>query len=179
MNGKSEFLRYGHWTTAMLWLLRVTLAAVFLWACVDKWAHPEAFARAVYRYHLLPDGAINAMALLLPWVEFWAALAVLGPRRWRTAGATLMAGMLVVFTAALAWNWMRGLEVSCGCFSTSATAATTGKEALLRNGSLFIAAAMVATEAFFGPLHRTATTASSLKMDCTKETENTASRESP
>ena len=50
-------------------LLRLTLAAVFLWAGVIKIADPHQFATAISNYQLLPDVMVNAMAVWLPWIE--------------------------------------------------------------------------------------------------------------
>lgn len=117
-----------------IWLARLAIGGLFLGACIPKIMNPEAFALIVYRYRILPDIFVNLMALYLPWVEGAAALAVVfGPPRWRAAGAAVILAMLVVFTLAISLNVVRGIEISCGCFSTRADAAVSDGWNLLRN----------------------------------------------
>lgn len=123
--------------TPFIWLARLAVAGVFLAACLAKISHPESFALAVHRYRLLPGFAVNAVAIVLPWIELLCGLAVLtGPRRARAAAALLLLGMLVVFTGAISLNLLRGIEASCGCFTTRADAAVSDGWNLLRNASL-------------------------------------------
>ena len=130
-------------------LARLAVAALFLGACIAKIRDPEAFALAVNRYRLLPGELVNAMALLLPWIEFMAGLAVLAaPARWRAAGAGLILGMLGVFTLAISLNLARGIEASCGCFSTRADAAVSDIWNLVRNGALIWLSLAVFLDAF-------------------------------
>jgi hypothetical protein len=66
----------------------------------------------------LPAGAINPLALWLPWLEMVIGLCFfLGVYR-RTAGR-IAAILLIVFITALSINLARGRPVDCGCFSTS------------------------------------------------------------
>ena len=120
-----------------LWLARIAVAAVFLGACLAKIRDPELFALAVNRYRILPGEFVNLVALVLPWIELTAGLAVLAaPARLRAAGALILAGMLTVFTIAISLNLLRGIEASCGCFSTRADAAVSDGWNLVRNGAL-------------------------------------------
>lgn len=132
-----------------LWLARLAVAALFLGACIAKIRDPEAFALAVNRYRLLPGELVNAMALLLPWIEFTSGLAVLAaPARLRAAGALIITGMLLVFTLAISLNLARGIEASCGCFSTRADAAVSDVWNLVRNGALIWLSLAVFLDAF-------------------------------
>jgi uncharacterized membrane protein YphA (DoxX/SURF4 family) len=144
-----------------LWLARLAVAGLFLAACIAKIRDPEAFALAVHRYRILPGEFVNAMALILPWIELTSGLAVLAaPARWRAAGALIIAGMLAVFTTAISLNLLRGIEVSCGCFSTRADAAVSDGWNLVRNGALIWLSLAVFFDAF-----RTAA-APRLSKDC-------------
>jgi len=120
-----------------VWLARLAVAAIFLVACIAKIRDPAAFALAVHRYRILPGEAVNFIAIWLPWLELLSGLAVLaGPARFRAAGAFFITGMLAVFTAAISLNLIRGIEASCGCFTTRADAAVSDGWNLLRNGAL-------------------------------------------
>lgn len=101
-------------------LARIFMGAVFLYASYDKILHPQAFAEAVYNYQLLPDTAVNAAALVLPWIELVAGLCLV-TGIWLPGAAVLAALLMTAFTAALVFNQIRGLDVHCGCFSTQAT----------------------------------------------------------
>ena len=60
---------------AVYWAVSIGLGAVFIYASLDKIAHPLDFARIVYRYRLAgPTAALgvvpaNAFAVVLPWLE--------------------------------------------------------------------------------------------------------------
>ena len=58
---------------------------------------------------------VTVLAVYLPWVEIAAGLAVLC-RRLYLGGLVAIAGLMIVFTAALGRAWARGLDISCGCF---------------------------------------------------------------
>ena len=120
-----------------IWAARLAVAGLFLAACIAKIRDPEAFALAVSRYRILPAEFVNLVAIILPWIELTAGLAVLAaPARLRAAGALIIAGMLTVFTIAISLNLLRGIEASCGCFSTRADAAVSDGWNLVRNGAL-------------------------------------------
>jgi uncharacterized membrane protein YphA (DoxX/SURF4 family) len=99
-------------------LLRVVLGAVFVAASIDKVQHPVAFARAASYYHMLPGETLNAFGLLVPWVELVAGVMLIAGAAARGA-ALLVAGLLVVFIVALVSAIARGIDISCGCFSTT------------------------------------------------------------
>jgi uncharacterized membrane protein YphA (DoxX/SURF4 family) len=97
---------------------RLTLAIIFFYAGIEKIINPQEFAVAIYNYQLLPDFAINLMAVVLPWLEVLiAASLVIGIN---TRGAALLSALLfLIFATALTINLARGLDISCGCFGAS------------------------------------------------------------
>lgn len=118
-------VRKRFWVGIVHWLLRLGLAGVFIAAAFHKVIDPGSFAVSVYRFDLLPEALVQPMALTLPWLEVVAALALLTTRYWRMAGAWLLVGLLVVFTTAAATAWWRGLNISCGCFSSESPSPIT------------------------------------------------------
>jgi putative oxidoreductase len=103
--------------------LRVALAWIFLKAVVLKiwdFAHWRSatpdFALAIQHYQILawPDLTM-LLAVYLPWLEIITALALL-TQRLRLGAITLFSGLTIVFLAALASAWHRGLDIACGCF---------------------------------------------------------------
>ena len=98
---------------------RLILGGIFIYAAIDKIAHPDQFAEIVYNYKLLPGVAVNLMAIVMPWVEMLAGVfLVLGI--WVKDSAAILGALLLVFIAAIGINLARGLDFDCGCFSTSA-----------------------------------------------------------
>src|SRR5512137_2284554 len=100
--------------------VRVFLGMVFLHAAWPKLIDPPGFAHAVWNYRILPSEAINVAALLLPWLEFVAGLALISGA-FRRGAALLVAVMLAVFITATALNVYRDMPVDCACFSLNPT----------------------------------------------------------
>jgi len=97
---------------------RLILGAVFIYASMDKIAHPEAFAKAVYNYQILPDALINLTAIVLPWLELVIGIFLL-TGLFREGTASIVTLLLTVFFGAMLFNLARGLDIHCGCFSTT------------------------------------------------------------
>ena len=101
-------------------VLRIVLGCVFIYASLDKIKHPDLFAEAVYNYQLLPEIAVNLVAISLPWLELLSGiLLVLG--LWMEGSILILSGLMVVFIGALGINLARGLDVHCGCFITQSS----------------------------------------------------------
>lgn len=116
-----------------VWAGRLVLLVAFLMAAWHKILDPASFALAVFRYHLLPDAAVNPVAIMLPWVETVLAMALLAGRPYRRASLWSILLLLGLFTAAMGFNLWRGLDVACGCFSHDPST-LVGPATILRNG---------------------------------------------
>jgi uncharacterized membrane protein YphA (DoxX/SURF4 family) len=103
--------------------LQFVLAAFFVVAGIAKVADPPGFAHEIHNYGLVPGFAVNAMALVLPWLEIVTAATLFLGIATRTS-ARILGLLLVVFIAALSINLERGRPVDCGCFGASAVAKT-------------------------------------------------------
>ena len=117
---------------AVYWLVSIGLGAVFVYASVDKIAHPVDFARIVYRYRLAGPtdllGVVpaNALAVVLPWVEAITGLLLI-TGLWRREAAAVAAGLLVMFLIAVAYVLWQGIDVEhCGCFSVGGEGRSAG-----------------------------------------------------
>jgi len=121
--------------TLVSWTSRIILAAFFLAAGVLKAIDPIRFAEDIRNYQLLPDPLPALSALILPWLEIFAALAVLSGRLYR-GGLVLLGGMLAVFLVALTSAWVRGLDIRCGCFGDTGGDTSNYPWSLFRNGVL-------------------------------------------
>ncbi len=116
---------------------RWILGVVFIYASFHKILYPAAFAETVYLYQILPDRLINLTALVLPWLElFLGAFLIIG--LWMPGAVVISNLLFIIFTGALSYNMARGLDISCGCFSTSATKGAADIWTVLRDGMLLI-----------------------------------------
>ena len=96
---------------------RIVLGVVFIYASYDKILHPAAFAKIIYNYQILPDELVNLSAIFLPWLELiTGSLLIIGV--WLPGSVFISNILLIIFFCALMYNKARGLDISCGCFST-------------------------------------------------------------
>jgi hypothetical protein len=94
------------------WLLGMVLVA----AGGFKAAHPVEFHTDLVAYGIgLPDAWLRGTAVMLPWLEVVAGIA-LGVDLWPETIRFVGVGLSAVFVAVLAQAMVRGLEVRCGCF---------------------------------------------------------------
>ncbi len=123
--------------------LRIFLGIIFLYASWDKILNPGPFAEVVYNYQVLPDALINLTAIVLPWLELFLGLCLIFGL-WLPGAVFLSNALLIVFFSTLLFNLARGLNVQCGCFSTSPTTieGSAIKWYILRD-FLFLAAALI------------------------------------
>lgn len=101
-------------------LARLVLGGIFIYASLDKIAHPLEFAKIIRNYQILPVFLITLPALILPWLELFAGICLVSGICERSA-AMLLTFLLFLFIIALGVNAFRGIDVSCGCFFTSAS----------------------------------------------------------
>ncbi len=126
---------------------RLMLGGIFIYASYDKIRHPAAFAKAVYNYQILPDGFINLTAIVLPWLELvLGSFLIIG--FWLPGTVVICNLLLMTFTGALLFNMARGLDIGCGCFSTTAESAINFRT-VLRDASFLIPAVYLFYDTFF------------------------------
>lgn len=103
-----------------VWLRMVLVAVVaafFVVAAVGKIQDPLAFAASISHYRLITFPLTYLVALVLPWVELWSAVALLWQQT-RKGAALLLLVLLAAFQIALASAWIRGLDIDCGCLGS-------------------------------------------------------------
>jgi uncharacterized membrane protein YphA (DoxX/SURF4 family) len=105
----------------LLFIVKLIIGGFFIYASIDKIINPEGFAKSIHNYRMMPPVVINFMAILMPWLELVTGLSLIIGYRYRGANLLILA-MLVVFIVALSYAAARGLNINCGCFSTSSTA---------------------------------------------------------
>lgn len=121
-------------------LCALGVAGFFLFAAITKiTADQRQFAIEISNYRILPTRYVNFPAIILPWVEIGAALALILPMT-RRSGAILIVGMLLVFIAAVSYSALYlGLTIECGCTGKGGGKAgwlTIGRNLLLITGAL-------------------------------------------
>ena len=100
-----------------LFLLRVLLAFVFVFAAIEKIAAPESFAVSISNYKLLPTELINIPAVIIPWIELISGLLLLFGISVKENSA-IITFLLNIFTIGILISLFRGLNIDCGCFGT-------------------------------------------------------------
>ena len=134
---------------AVYWVVSIGLGAVFIYASLDKIAHPLDFARIVYRYRLAGPSATlgvvpaNAFAVILPWLEaVIGVLLVIG--LWRREAAAITAALLVMFLVAVGYVMWQGIDVEhCGCFTVGGEGRSAGWTLIASDLGLLVAALYV------------------------------------
>ena len=103
--------------------MQIALGAIFVAAALPKIVDPPSFAHMIYNYRILPGNLVNVSAIVLPWIEIAAGLAlILGV--WVKAARNLIVAMLVAFIIAITINLLRNNAIDCGCFDVSAAGKT-------------------------------------------------------
>jgi uncharacterized membrane protein YphA (DoxX/SURF4 family) len=122
-------------------VLRIILAAVFLYAAYTKLRQPWlVFAMSIDAYGLLPEMAVLAVARILPWLELVLGLLMMAGI-WLRIVSVLTAVVLGVFFGIMVMSFGKGMGIDCGCFGVGE--ALTAKT-LARDGALLAAAIVLA-----------------------------------
>jgi putative oxidoreductase len=126
----------------LVFLIRLTIGIVFIYAAISKISHPDQFARIIYNYHILPGGVINLFALFLPWAEILCGfLLIVG--YWHKSASVILGGMTVVFIIALSVALFRGVNIECGCFSTTSKARGPVIDLIVRDTIMLVGIALI------------------------------------
>ncbi len=97
----------------------LAFGSLFLWSGVGKLKDPISFTEAIRNYRIIGDPWSAAAALFVPWLEIFAGCAVMWDRM-RQGAAAVLTLLLLGFTLAIISAWVRGLDITCGCFGGEA-----------------------------------------------------------
>ena len=122
-NGKKQVTRLNKMKNLFtniyfLFLLRIILSLVFIFAGLEKIASPAAFSESIVNYKLFPVFLINISAITIPWIEVISGVLLLLGISIKE-NAVIITSLLIIFTAAVIISIFRGLNIDCGCFGTA------------------------------------------------------------
>ena len=103
-----------------LLVVRLGLGFMFIMSSVPKIQQPYQFLGSIYGYELVGPKVGVLVAMVLPWVELFTGVCLVGGV---FVGGALLAsiGMGVLFMFVLGSALYRHLDISCGCFSNAGT----------------------------------------------------------
>lgn len=95
--------------------LRYILGFIFLYAGGSKVFEPMLFKAVIENYFAIPDILALMLAILVPWIQIFAALALI--LKWYTLYSSgLLLIMSVFFFGLMVVNYGQVLPFGCGCF---------------------------------------------------------------
>lgn len=116
-------------------IARTFLGFLFIIASIAKIADPAAFAASIGNYKIVSGALLMVFATLLPWVELLCGLCLLAGILTR-GSSFLLTSLLVVFTLAIISALLRGLDITCGCFTQDPDAGKVGWMKVAENAGL-------------------------------------------
>lgn len=118
-------------------LTRMVVGGIFVFSSVEKTANPNAFALLIDNYRLFPHEVSLILASFLPWMELVCGMAILSGVGHRGGG--LAAGTLTFgFTIAVVSGLLRGLDISCGCYTLDPDVGKIGWMKVIENTGLLL-----------------------------------------
>jgi uncharacterized membrane protein YphA (DoxX/SURF4 family) len=114
---------------------RSFVGILFIIASIDKIADPTAFAASVGNYKIVSGSLLLILATILPWIELLAGLFLL-LGIFRHGSALLLSTLLCIFTLAVISALVRGLDITCGCFTQDPAASKVGWLKVAENAGL-------------------------------------------
>ena len=118
--------------TILILLVRVFLGGLFIVASLDKIADPAAFATSILNYKIVGPTLAMVIATILPSLELLCGLSLILGLYPRTS-AILITLMLAGFTLLIISALLRGLDISCGCFTQDPNVSKIGYIKILEN----------------------------------------------
>lgn len=100
----------------LILVLRLFLAAVFLYAAYSKLRQPYLlFAMSIDAYQLLPEWAVLTLGRSIPWLELLLGILLASGYglRYAAGAATVLLGF---FFAVMLQAYVKGMGIDCGCF---------------------------------------------------------------
>lgn len=106
---KSEILE---WVST---LVRLAMAAILIFAAIPKLQDIQQSIIAVRAYRLLPELVVPFVGTMLPILELTLAVFLILGLFTRIASIVWLV-MMAGFMIGVAWVWIKGYSIDCGCF---------------------------------------------------------------
>lgn len=101
----------------ILWIIRLAVGGIFIWAGLLKVVDPLDFAQDIANYRVFSRDLSFLIAIVLPWLEILCGvLVIIGV--FRAPSSLLLSGLLSLFLILITATLIRGLDVDCGCFGS-------------------------------------------------------------
>jgi uncharacterized membrane protein YphA (DoxX/SURF4 family) len=123
--------------TTLILLARIFLGGLFVTAGLEKITDVQAFSNSILQYKVVGQTLAMCSATILPSLELLCGLSLiigLYPR----GSELLITAMLVGFTLLITSALLRGLDISCGCFSQDPNVSKIGYQKIAENCGLII-----------------------------------------
>lgn len=121
----------------ILQITRLILVIIFIYAGFVKLLSPETFFENIQEYRLLPLNLCYISAYLLPPLEIILGVGLFLNRYAKTC-AFLIVFLNIIFIFAIASVWIRGIDISCGCFGQISSLTNNYLWDILRDVALII-----------------------------------------
>lgn len=107
-------------------LLRLACGFLLAGASLDKLGDAAGFLGLIKEcYFFITASPQPLTAVVIPWLEFFTGLCLIFGWRWRGA-ALIFCVLMAVYTLAISWDVLHGIDCTCGCFSKDAGEKMTG-----------------------------------------------------
>ena len=126
--------------TLFLFILRLLIGGMFTAAGLVKIDNIAAFEQAILHYQLSGPASSTLIAAVLPWLEIVCGLCLIVGIFPRSA-AFILTALLACFTLAVFFAMVRGLDISCGCFSQDPNTEKIGWLKIAENCGLLLLSA--------------------------------------
>ena len=102
----------------IFFLVRIILGIVFLISSYSKLKNPIGFAQAIENYKIFGALLSRWGAIFIPALEFILAILLI-TGRWMKETFIITAALFTIFDVMIIQAYLRGLDISCGCFGSS------------------------------------------------------------
>jgi putative oxidoreductase len=117
MRSISSYIKWILMSEYLSLALRIYVGCIFIYASLNKIPDPGVFAENIAAYQILPYWGLHLVAIILPWIELICGVFLILGLRTRAA-ASILGGLLFLFTLFVIINIFRDSTISCGCFET-------------------------------------------------------------
>jgi len=113
-------------------VIRIIIGGLFVISSVTKITNPQKFADSMSAYQLVPEVIIPPFSILIPWLQFICGIFLILDI-FVQSSALILCGLLAVYTLAISIDFIRGIQIDCGCFDLLGLDDKIGLRAIIRD----------------------------------------------